>query len=401
MPIMQYKAMDERGKVTAGRMVAANTADLEARLGRLGLDLINFKPAKIRSLNLPGGGIKRRELIGFCFHLEQLVTAGVPVVDALTDLRDSVGDSRLREVIAGVIESIQGGQTLSEAMSGYPQVFDDVFVNLITAGEASGRVGEVLRNITENLKWQDEQAAQVKRLLTYPAFVFTVVIGVVMFLMIYLVPQLASFISTMGKELPTRTKALIAISEFFVSYWYLILTVPVVAFVVLHSLVRVSPRLQHVMDDLKLRVWVVGPIMKKIILARFANYFALMYASGITVLECIRISEGLMGNRAVADAAHRAGQYIADGASISAGFERTRLFPPLVLRMLRVGESTGGLDKSLLNVSYFYDRDVRDALARLQATMSPMMSVILGVLMFWIIVTILGPIFDLITTLNI
>lgn len=398
---MQYKAMDDRGKTTSGRIVAVNQADLELRLERLGLDLINFKPAKIHSLNLPGGGVKRRELISFCFHLEQLISAGVPMVDALMDLRDSVEDVRLREVIAGIIESIEGGQTLSAAMGEYPQVFDNVFVNLINAGEVSGRVGDVLKNITENLKWQDEQAAQVKKLLSYPAFVGTIVISVLFFLMIYLVPKLASFIVVMGKELPTRTKILIAMSDIFVNYWYLIVAVPVITVIAVVWLVRVSPGLRYLLDDLKLKVWVIGPIMKKIILARFANYFAMLYASGITVLECIRVCEGLLGNRAIAAAAQQAGREIADGASISVGFERSRLFPPLVLRMLRVGESTGALDRSLLNVSYFYDRDVRDALQRLQATISPAMSLILGILMFWIILSVLGPIFDLITTLDI
>lgn len=398
---MQYKAMDDRGKTTSGRIVAVNQADLELRLERLGLDLINFKPAKIHSLNLPGGGVKRRELISFCFHLEQLISAGVPMVDALMDLRDSVEDARLREVIAGIIESIEGGQTLSAAMSEYPQVFDNVFVNLINAGEVSGRVGDVLKNITENLKWQDEQRAQVKKLLSYPAFVGTIVISVLFFLMIYLVPKLASFIVVMGKELPTRTKILIALSDIFVNYWYLIIAVPVIAVIAVVWLVRVSPALRYLIDDLKLKIWVIGPIMKKIILARFANYFAMLYASGITVLECIRVCEGLLGNRAIAAAAQQAGREIADGASISVGFERSRLFPPLVLRMLRVGETTGALDRSLLNVSYFYDRDVRDALDRLQATISPAMSLILGILMFWIILSVLGPIFDLITTLDV
>ena len=155
------------------------------------------------------------------------------------------------------------------------------------------------------------------------------------------------------------------------------------------------------MDDLKLRIWVVGPILKKIILARFANYFALMYQSGIAVLECIRITETLVGNRAVADATRRAGRQIAEGASISAGFEYTGLFPPLVLRMLRVGESTGALDTALLNISYFYDRDVKESIERLETMIGPVMTVVLGAILFWVIISVLGPIYDLITKIDI
>lgn len=398
---MLYKAMDERGKTTHGQMDAANAADLELRLGRMGLDLINFKPAPTKKGHLPGGGVKRRDLIGFCFDLEQLIAAGVPVLEGLSDIRDSVDSPRLKEVIAGLAEAIEGGKTLSGALDDYPQVFDEVFVNLVRAGEASGQVAEVLRNITQNLKWQDEQAAHVKRLLMYPSLIAIVVMLVVFFLMTYLVPQLVSFINTMGEELPAHTKVLLVVSDVFVNYWYVLLTAPVVFVLGLQFAIRTNPAFQYAVDDLKLRIWVVGPILKKIILARFANYFALMYQSGIAVLECIRITETLVGNRAVADATRRAGRQIADGASISAGFEYTGLFPPLVLRMLRVGESTGALDTALLNISYFYERDVKESIERLETMIGPVMTVVLGAILFWVIISVLGPIYDLITKIDI
>ena len=138
MPLMQYKAMDERGRMATGRIEAANAADLELRLERMGLDLVNFAEAKARSTASSGTKVKRRELISFCFQLEQLLSSGVPVVDGLVDLRDSVQDKRLQEVIAGMIESIEGGKNLSSAMEEFPQVFDGVFVNLVRAGEFSG-----------------------------------------------------------------------------------------------------------------------------------------------------------------------------------------------------------------------------------------------------------------------
>jgi len=399
MPLMQYKAMDERGKVALGRMEAVNEADLEVRLRRMGLDLINYSMAKTAGGRL-GRGIPRRELIGFCMQLEQLVSSGVPVIEGLTDLRDSVEDRRLREVVAGMVESIEGGKTLSTAMSEYPGVFDTVFVNLIRAGEYSGQVGVVLKSLTNNLKWQDEQAAQMKRLLSYPVFVGGVVMLVVIFLMAYLVPQLTSFITMMGQELPLHTRLLIATSDFFVSFWYVVVALPVVVAVLFVVALNASQTLRYTVDDLKLRVWIIGPILKKMILARFANYFALMYRSGITVLECVRICEGLVGNKAIEEAMRRAGRQIADGASISGGFEYTGLFPPLVLRMLRVGESTGALDDALLNISYFYDRDVSESIERLQTMIGPALTVLLGGILGWVIVSVLGPIYDLITKID-
>lgn len=400
MPLMQYKAMDERGRLAAGRMEAANAADLELRLGRMGLDLVNYKEATLRT-GRRGSRIKRRDLIGFCFDLEQLISSGVPLLEGLADIRDSVGNPRLREVSAGMIESIEGGKTLSGAMEHYPRVFDSVFVNLVRAGEFSGSVGEVLRDITESLKWQDEQAEHVKRLLTYPAMVASAVIVVVVFLMTYLVPQLVAFLKTMQQELPAHTKALMAVSRVFVTYWYLCLGLPVLAVSALGILKRNNPSVRLFLDDFMLRVWVIGPVLKKIILARFARYFAMMYASGIGVLDCVRISEGLVGNKAVEEATRRAGRQIAEGASLSAGFESTGLFPPLVLRMLRVGENTGGLDRALLNVSYFYDRDVRESMQRLETMIGPALILVLGGLLFWVIISVLGPIYDMITTIKI
>ena len=399
MPLMQYKAMDERGKVALGRMEAVNEADLEVRLRRMGLDLINFTAAKAKS----GGGRKvpRRDVISFCMQLEQLISSGVPLLEGLQDLRDSVEDRKLRDIVAGIVESIEGGSTLSAAMENYPQIFDNVFVNLVRAGEFSGQMGAVLKTLTENLKWQDEQAAQMKKLLMYPLFVGTVVMIVVIFLMTYLVPQLTSFIVMMGQELPLHTRVLIGVSNFMVSYWYAVLGVPAIAFVIFMAVLNSSSALQLAVDDFKLKVWLIGPIYKKMLLARFANYFALMYRSGITVLECIRICEGLVGNKAIEEAAHRAGRQIGDGASISAGFEYTGLFPPLVLRMLRVGENTGGLDDALLNISYFYNRDVSESIEKVQTMIGPAMTVVLGGILGWVIVSVLGPIYDLITKIDI
>jgi type IV pilus assembly protein PilC len=400
MPVMRYKAMDERGKVALGRMEAVNAADLEVRLRRMGLDLINFSAAKIKSGGGVGRRVPRREIISFCMQLEQLVSSGVPLLEGLQDLRDSIEDRKLRDTVAGIVESIEGGSTLSVAMDNYPQVFDTVFVNLVRAGEFSGQIGAVLKTLTENLKWQDEQAAQMKKLLMYPLFVGGVVLIVVVFLMTYLVPQLTSFIVMMGEALPLHTRVLIAVSDFMVDFWYVVLGVPAVLFIIFIAVLNSSSTLQYAVDEFKLKVWIIGPIYKKMILARFAGYFALMYRSGITVLECIRVCEGLVGNKAIQEATRRAGRQISDGASISAGFEYTGLFPPLVLRMLRVGENTGGLDDALLNISYFYDRDVSESIEKVQTLIGPAMTVILGGILGWVIVSVLGPIYDLITKID-
>ena len=400
MPLMRYKAVDEGGRKRTGEREAANSADLEARVARLGLELVSFRETKARRA-IRRGRVRRGDLVGFCFHMEQLTTAGVPVLEGLATLRDSAGNPRLREVLADMVVSVEGGATLSGAMREHPRVFEAVFVNLVEAGELSGRMGEILGSLAEHLKWQNEQMALMRRLLTYPAIAGTVVMLVVFFLMTHLVPQLVSFIEGMGQALPAHTRVLILVSDVFVAYWYLVLAGPVAAFLLLRALCRASHATACAVDAFKLRIWLVGPIMKRILLARFAGSFALLYASGITVLECIRICEGIAGNRAVEDATRRAGRKIAEGAGISAGFEATGLFSPLVLRMLRLGESTGGLDTALLNVSRYYNRGVTESMEQLQAMIGPAITVVLGAILFWVIFSVLGPIYDLIATIGI
>ena len=396
MALMQYKAMDERGRILSGRMEAINVVDLERRLGTLGLDLIRGEVARNRLALRAAPRLGRRELIDLCFQLEQLLGAGVPLLEALGDLRDSVEGRTSRTVVAGLAQSIAGGQTLSGALQDYPRIFDEVFVNLVRAGELSGQLGPVLGSIVESLKWQDEQAALVKKLATYPALAGSVVALVLGFLMTYLVPQLVSFLQAMGQELPVHTRALVHVSRFFVVHGHLALAamvaVPAAGWLVL----KLSAGARYRLDDLKLRLWLLGPLLKKITLARFANCFALMYASGITVLDCVRVGETLVGNRALAEATRRAGRQIADGASISAGFEHSGMFPPLVLSMLRVGENTGALDTALRNVSYFYERDVKESVARLHALIGPILTLVLGGLLMWVIVSVLGPLYGLI-----
>jgi type IV pilus assembly protein PilC len=398
MATYSYKAIDANGKAALGQIDALNIVDLELRLKRMGLDLVVGGPTK-RAGSL-GRAIKRSDLIHFCFHLEQLSSAGVPLVEGLTDLRDSIENPRFREVISGLIESIQGGQNLSGALTGYPEVFSPVFKSLVKAGEDTGRLPEVLKSITENLKWEDELAAQAKKLVMYPAFVGTVVILVTIFLMIYLVPQMISLIKNMGQTIPAHTRVLIFVSDVFVNYWWAILGLPVIAFFTLRFLARTNPAVRYRMDALKLKLPLLGPILRKIILSRFASIFALMYSSGITILDAIRNAEETAGNAVIREGLETAGQQIAEGKTVTAAFQEVGLFPPLVIRMLRVGESTGALDTALLNVSYFYNREVREEIGRVQVLVEPALTVVMGVLLGWVMLSVLGPIYDTISKIK-
>ncbi|HEX6827495.1 MAG TPA: type II secretion system F family protein, partial [Burkholderiales bacterium] len=294
----------------------------------------------------------------------------------------------------------EGGKRLSQAMAEHPYSFDRVFVSLVKAGEESGRLPDVFKHLTETLRWQDEMAAQTKQILLYPAFVLVVVTALVFFLMIYLVPQLVSFIQAMGQQLPLQTRILMFTSQVFVHYWYLILFMPIAAVVSVVVAVRVSPAMRYRLDGMKLKLFPVGPILKKIILARFANSFAMMYSSGITILDCIGILRDIVGNAVVAESMDRVRHEIEEGKNLTQSFSNTGMFPPLVLRMLRVGESTGGLDTALLNVAYFYERDVKESIKRVQTLIEPTLTLVMGAIIGWIMFAVLMPIYDLITKLK-
>ena len=235
---------------------------------------------------------------------------------------------------------------------------------------------------------------RLKRLLAYPLFVLIVVLGAVTFLMVYLVPEMVKFISSLGQELPIQTKILIFISNAFVNYWWLIFTLPLVVAAGVVTWVKQSPDARYKFDYIKLNLPITGEILNKIIMARFARYFALMYQTGIPILQAIKTCENIVGNKVVADALSRAHAQINAGDSMSESFKNAGLFPPLVVRMIKVGENTGALDKSLLNISYFYDRDVNELMQKMLKLLEPALTVILGLILAFIMVSVLGPVYD-------
>lgn len=394
MPSFSYKAVDKLGRPAIGQLDAVNEVDLEIRLSRMGLDLITFRNAPKSASLFNQRRVSNQDLVMFCFQLEQLTRAGVPLLDCLHDLRESSSNLYFQKILGAVSAEVEGGKMLSEALAQHPQVFSEVFVSLIAAGEHTGQLPVVLNNLFTTIRWQDELMSQTKKLLAYPAFVAVVVSLAVVFLMTYLVPQMASFLSNMGQELPLNTRILITVSNLFVDYWWLILGLPLLLVVFLAAMIKSNPVARYRFDLLKLNLPVTGPILQKIIMARFARYFALMYQTGIPILDAIKICENIVGNRVVADALTRVHAQINAGDAMSESFRNAGLFPQMVVRMVKVGENTGALDESLLNISYFYDRDVNDSMQKMLKMIEPALTVILGAILAFIMFSVLGPVYD-------
>jgi type IV pilus assembly protein PilC len=225
--------------------------------------------------------------------------------------------------------------------------------------------------------------------------VLVVVTAVMLFMLIFLVPQVTQLLKAMGIALPPQTRALIFLSNVVVDYWPFVLGIPIVLVIATVVIVKQSPKAHYLWDYTKLHIPVIGPIMQKIIMSRFTNFFALMYQSGITILDAIKTSEDIVDNRVIADGLMRAGAQITAGDSLTETFQNLGIFPPLVIRMLRVGEATGALDTALMNVTYFYNRDVKEAVDKGMAMIGPVLTVFLGGIMVFIMWSVLGPVYDI------
>ncbi|MDQ7017223.1 MAG: type II secretion system F family protein [Gammaproteobacteria bacterium] len=398
MPHYRYRAMDSLGGIVKGELHAASEGGLEDKLQQKKLDLLSCSLCSRTSFFAKK--VTRQELIDFSFYLQQLLAAGVPLIEALQDLEESLQTPLLRSVTSELIENISAGATFSAALAEFPQLFDSIYINMVKVGEQSGNLERVFADLNNMLRQQDELLAHMKKISIYPSVVLLVILAVTIFLMAYLVPQLTSFIVNSGGELPIYSRVLIATSHLIATYWWLfVLGFGVLSVAVLLAK-RHSPRFVVYWDRCLLSVWLLGPLVKKIKLARFIAYLALMYSSGITLLESIHLSAKVVDNRFIEQALEQVYQRISEGGGVHQSFAAVEVFPSLMLRMLRVGEKTGAIDEALKNVSYFFNRDIKESIAKFEISIEPLVTVFLGLLMAWIILSVISPIYDLILVLD-
>ena len=404
MPSYQYSGVNQSGKVVRGKMDAKNQGDLEKRVSRLGLNLISSKDAS-RGLASVGSGLLQKsvnadELSQFCFYVEQLVQGGVPLLEGLSDVRDSVSNPTLRNTIAIVIQDIEQGETLSQAFRKHPKIFDGVFCSLVEAGEFSGELDRVLGNIGENIKWQFEINKKTKKAVRYPLFALGVMLAAAWLLLTLVVPPLTKLLKSLGQELPLQTIALIAASDFLANQWQLMIAVVVGIYVGIKLLFVLIPGIDYFWDKVKIRLPGIGPVLEKLLLSRFSNIFGLLYGSGVSVIDALKISRGALGNKFVARGMTNIIENITEGKSLSEAFRDSGLFPPLVLRMLKLGETTGGVDKAMDQIKSYYDRDANEAIEAAQGLIQPLLLVVIAGLLVWVILAVYGPLYDLVGSID-
>ena len=404
MPTYQYNGVNQTGTIVRGKMDARNQADLEKRVSRLGVSLISADETG-GLLSSVGGSLFQKkvtndELAQLCFYVQQLVAGGVPLLEGLSDVRDSVANPALRNTLGVIIQDIEQGSTLSQAMRQHPKTFDDVFCSLVEAGEFSGELDSVLGNIGENIRWHDEIVKKTKKVIRYPIFALVVLLLATFCLMVLVVPDLTKLLKTLGEELPIYTIALINTSDFIIAQWKSVIIGAVSIYFSAIIVIKLIPGFDYFWDKTKIRIPGLGPVFEKLLLSRFSNVFGMLYGSGVNVIDALKISRGAMGNRFVAAGLDQVISRITEGTSISESFRESGMFPPLVLRMLKLGETTGGVDKAMIQIKSYYDRDASEAIEAAQGLIQPLMLILLAGLLVWVIVAVYGPLYDLLGSIK-
>ncbi|MDR1351452.1 MAG: type II secretion system F family protein [Zoogloeaceae bacterium] len=406
----RYLAINASGERVGGTLEAATSGELESRLARMGLDLVREQAGYGASFVAWLGGtsgrrrvVPRQELLNFWFQLKELLRVGVPLQEALRDLHAAyaeAGEQNMWRVIGALLEGIAAGQTLSQAMQTEQDnsgVFRPLFIRLMQAGEAAGDLARVMEDIIAALKYEDDLRRKTQKLLIYPAFVSVIIVAASLFLFLYLAPQLKMFLRQMGETLPFYTRALFAVADLSGRYGLQLLAGIVLGALALRTWLAHSAAARLYRDGLLLRLPIIGAVLQKVALSRFAGAFALLYAAGVPVLTALAATRDIVGNRAIRRALSRAEDAIREGRPLSAAFADSGFFPIFVVRMLHVGENTGALDVALENLRYFYQRDVDLVVERAERLIEPVLTLLLGALLGWIMLAFLGPVYDAIS----
>ncbi|MBI5904073.1 MAG: type II secretion system F family protein [Deltaproteobacteria bacterium] len=375
----EYNAVDDYGKKARGTMSAGDPGSLREALAAMGLHLVSSRPIA------DGGGsallrkkVKRQDLIEFTYHMKTLIGAGVPLVSALSDVAEQATNLAFREVLRDVRRNVQSGTTLSGAFALHPEVFPEVFVSIMRSGEVTGNMDGVLDDLNRFLTWQEELGKTIRQATYYPATVVCMVGGLIVLLFTFVFPRFLSIFKGAAIDLPLPTRMVIAISEFFRDYGLYLLGCLVLGIVGL-KLYRRTEAGRLRIDGWKLRIPLVGEVIRAIEMSQFSHFTASLFRAGVEMTQALAVVEKVIGNRVIAAVVRDARDELIAGGGLSVALRKSGEFPPMVIRMVSAGESSGSLDDTLENVSKYYDREVPAIVKKTFAILEPAMTLILAV----------------------
>jgi type IV pilus assembly protein PilC len=401
MPVYSYKVRSPDGQLQTGTVEAENQELLRKRFEEQGLTITEV--TEVRRGRRVGGGFGRVKLTNlsvFCRQFSTMVDAGVSLVRCLDVLSEQTQDPKLKRILIDVGERVEGGESLSRAMSRHPRAFNKLFIGLIKAGEVGGVLEEALQRLSHFFEKDVELRRKVRASLTYPTIVVLFALSVVIGLVTFVLPKFYDLYKDLGiTEFPWGTQVLMDFSQNLLTRWWLYILILVVVLVAwkLFASTRFGRR---VIDRMKLKVPVFGPLHHKICLARFSRTMGTLLSSGVPILQAMETVAGTVGNNILADAVLEARARIREGDRIGDPLEASRMFPPMVVHMIGVGEESGSLDFMLSKIADFYEQEVDSTLASLTAALEPVLIVILGVMVGFIVISLFLPLIRVVETLS-
>jgi type IV pilus assembly protein PilC len=403
LPVLQefvWEGRDKRGKVMKGEQTAKNANILRAELRRQG---INPTLVKVKSKPLFGESAKRvtpKDIAVFSRQLATMMKSGVPIVGALEIIAGGQKNPKMKALVNALKADIEGGSSIYEAMSKHPVQFDELYRNLVRAGESSGVLETVLDTIATYKENIESIKGKIKKALYYPATIIAVAIIVCAILLVFVVPTFREAFQDYGADLPAFTNLVFGISDFVVKWWWLLAIAAGVAFAVFIFFYKRSIKLQHLVDRMVLKLPIVGQVLHHSAIARFARTLAVTFAAGVPLVEAMDSVAGATGNMVYEDAVHRMKSDVAVGYPVNVAMKQVNLFPHMVVQMTAIGEEAGALDTMLYKVAEFYEEEVKNAVDALSSLIEPLVMVVIGTLVGAIVIAMYLPIFKLAQTVG-
>lgn len=401
MGVFEYTAKNaSSGQILKGTLDVPTREEVIAFVRKNRMILVSVREAPTQ-LKLPsiGSGVSTRDVVIFTRQFATMINAGLPLVQSLTILAQQTENKRLKEITKAVVYDVEAGNTLADALGKHPKAFTDLYVNMVAAGEAGGILDTILLRLATFLEKNDALVRKVKGAMVYPGVIISVAIIAVAVLLVFVIPTFSSMFASVNMTLPLPTRIVIGASQFLLRWWYFVLGGLIVLGLGIRSYYG-TPAGRKAIDGGLLRAPVVGDLLRKSAVSRFTRTLGTLISSGVSILDGLEITAKTAGNRVIHDAIMQSRQSIAGGETIAGPLQASKVFPPMVISMIAVGEQTGGLDEMLTKIADFYDAEVDVAVSALLSLMEPIMIVVLGVIVGGMVVAMYLPIFDMVNAVQ-
>ncbi|HEX9083384.1 MAG TPA: type II secretion system F family protein [Gemmatimonadaceae bacterium] len=397
MATFTYTARAFNGDLRTATIDASSRDDVIAQLRKQRLSVVKIDQDAAKKIGR--GSIKTRDVVIFTRQFSTMINSGLPLVQALTILAEQTDNKALAEVTRKVVFDVESGNTVADALSKHPRAFTNLYVNMVAAGEAGGILDTILLRLATFLEKNDALVRKVKGAMIYPAVIMSVAAIAVVVLLIFVIPVFAGMFASAGQALPLPTRIVIGASGFLRKFWWIIGAAIIIGGYMFKKYYA-TPSGKLVIDRLMLRMPVLGDVLRKSAVSRFTRTLGTLISSGVSILEGLEITAKTAGNRVIQDAIMQSRSSIAGGDTIAQPLQKSKVFPPMVISMIAVGEQTGGLDEMLSKIADFYDEEVDAAVSNLLSLLEPIMIVFLGVVVGGMVVAMYLPIFDMVNAVQ-